>query len=237
MDKNTLSNYGWIVIAVLVLAVMIALATPFGSFIEQGVRATTEGLFDTSKNAVNSAFEDLGVQMEDQTFEDGYKAPNGENQEPISCTHTNTKTEGTITATCITSGHTGKTICIDCGKTIANDAIIPALTHTTNDGICNNCNTNVKVTSFQIQLEYPSYETFQMDEGMTFGEWCLSAYNTKGFYVSTINSPCVVLNEYEDGIFTYIGGSGFGFVYDTDPIQSGHQYILSEGGHHGGGMN
>ena len=72
MDKNTLSNYGWIVIAVLVLSVMIALATPFGSYIEQGVRATTEGLFDTSKNAVNSAFEDLDVQMDDQTFEEGY---------------------------------------------------------------------------------------------------------------------------------------------------------------------
>ena len=76
MDKNTLSNYGWIVIAVLVLSVMIALATPFGQYVEQGVRATTEGLFNTSKNAVNSAFEDLGVQMDDQEFEEGYKAPN-----------------------------------------------------------------------------------------------------------------------------------------------------------------
>ena len=73
MDKNTLSNYGWIVIAVLVLSVMIALATPFGQYVEQGVRATTEGLFDTSKNAVNSAFEDLGVQMDDQKFEEGYE--------------------------------------------------------------------------------------------------------------------------------------------------------------------
>ena len=40
MDKNTLSNYGWIVIAVLVLSVMIALATPFGSYIEQGIKNT-----------------------------------------------------------------------------------------------------------------------------------------------------------------------------------------------------
>ncbi len=78
MDKNTLSNYGWIVIAVLVLSVMIALATPFGAFIEQGVRATTEGLFDTSKNAVNSSFADLGVQIDDQEFESGYKTPNNE---------------------------------------------------------------------------------------------------------------------------------------------------------------
>ena len=53
MDKNTLSNYGWIVIAVLVLSVMIALATPFGQYIENGVRSTTAGLFDTSEKALN----------------------------------------------------------------------------------------------------------------------------------------------------------------------------------------
>ena len=77
MDKNTLSNYGWIVIAVLVLAVMIALATPFGKYIESGVKSTTEGLFSTSENAMNTAFGDMGVQVEKPTFEDGYKTPNG----------------------------------------------------------------------------------------------------------------------------------------------------------------
>ena len=78
MDKNTLSNYGWIVIAVLVLSVMIALATPFGSYIEQGVRATTEGLFSTSENAMNSAFGAMGVEVEKPTFEEGYKTPSGD---------------------------------------------------------------------------------------------------------------------------------------------------------------
>lgn len=37
MDKETLSNYGWVVICVIVLAIMIALATPFGNFIYNGV--------------------------------------------------------------------------------------------------------------------------------------------------------------------------------------------------------
>ena len=37
MDKETLSNYGWIVICVLVLAVMLALATPFGKFISNAI--------------------------------------------------------------------------------------------------------------------------------------------------------------------------------------------------------
>jgi hypothetical protein len=68
MDKSTLSNYGWIVIAALVLSVMIALATPFGSYIENGVRATTEGLFDTSKEAMNTAFNAMGVEVKDQDF-------------------------------------------------------------------------------------------------------------------------------------------------------------------------
>ena len=53
MDKETLSNYGWIVICVLVLAVMIALATPFGSFIAGAVENTTEGLFGASQKAMN----------------------------------------------------------------------------------------------------------------------------------------------------------------------------------------
>ena len=65
MDKSTLSNYGWIVIAVLVLAVMIALATPFGQYVENGVRSTTQGLFDTSEKAMNV----VGMSAGDGSFE------------------------------------------------------------------------------------------------------------------------------------------------------------------------
>ena len=77
MDKNTLSNYGWIVIAVLVLSVMIALATPFGQYVEQGVRSTTTGLFDTSEKAMNV----VGMSASDGDFEDGYTST-GSSSEP-----------------------------------------------------------------------------------------------------------------------------------------------------------
>lgn len=53
MDKETLSNYGWIVICVLVLAVMLALATPFGDFVADAVKSTTQGLFDVNQKALN----------------------------------------------------------------------------------------------------------------------------------------------------------------------------------------
>ena len=47
MDKETLSNYGWVVICVLVLVVMIALATPFGEYIRNAFISGYEGFVDT----------------------------------------------------------------------------------------------------------------------------------------------------------------------------------------------
>ena len=64
MDKETLSNYGWVVICVLVLVVMIALATPFGKFIAEAVKNTTQGLFDASAKALNTGLgEAAGVSV------------------------------------------------------------------------------------------------------------------------------------------------------------------------------
>ena len=52
MDKETLSNYGWIVVLVLVLAVMLALATPFGNFIAGAFKATYAGFGMVGENAL-----------------------------------------------------------------------------------------------------------------------------------------------------------------------------------------
>lgn len=67
MDKETLSNYGWIVICVLVLAVMLALAGPFGTFVADAVKSTTAGLFGVNQNALGAA----GITIEDQAFTNG----------------------------------------------------------------------------------------------------------------------------------------------------------------------
>ena len=74
MDKETLSNYGWIVICTLVLAVMIALATPFGEYISAGVWSTTNGLNDTlNKNMeIAGLYNDFGYSHEGEIPEDGY---------------------------------------------------------------------------------------------------------------------------------------------------------------------
>ena len=70
MDKQTLSNYGWVIITVLVLAVMIALATPFGTYIKDAVKSTTEGMFSVSENALNKGLGEAGVTVNKAEFND-----------------------------------------------------------------------------------------------------------------------------------------------------------------------
>ena len=72
MDKQTLSNYGWIVICVLVLAVMIALATPFGTFVKGATENTTQGLFDVHRTALGVA----GIAIDERGFEDANSSGN-----------------------------------------------------------------------------------------------------------------------------------------------------------------
>lgn len=63
MDKETLSNYGWIVICVLVLSVMIALATPFGGYVADGFKAAYKGFGDTNTEATDMMYSAVGVKV------------------------------------------------------------------------------------------------------------------------------------------------------------------------------
>ena len=54
MDKQTLSNYGWLVIVTLILAVMLALATPFGTYVGDAVVSVANGYVGASNNAMDN---------------------------------------------------------------------------------------------------------------------------------------------------------------------------------------
>jgi hypothetical protein len=45
------------------------------------------------------------------------------------CVHANTSVEGAKNATCTESGHTGKTVCVDCGEIVSAGSVIEALEH------------------------------------------------------------------------------------------------------------
>ena len=53
MDKQTLSNYGWLVIVTLILAVMIAFATPFGNYVGKSAENVANAIIATNDNAVD----------------------------------------------------------------------------------------------------------------------------------------------------------------------------------------
>lgn len=62
MDRETLSNYGWIVICVLVLAVMIALAPVFAEAIRAAVENAYTALIDKGSEAI-SFIDDVAVEV------------------------------------------------------------------------------------------------------------------------------------------------------------------------------
>ena len=55
------------------------------------------------------------------------------------CDHANTKVEGAVEATCTAEGHTGKTVCSDCGETVSEGEVIPMIDHSYVDGTCSVC--------------------------------------------------------------------------------------------------
>ena len=55
MDKQTFGSYGWIVITVVVLAIMIAFSTPFGKFIVGGAQDALGNLTDAGDNGWENA--------------------------------------------------------------------------------------------------------------------------------------------------------------------------------------
>ncbi len=52
MDKETLSHYGWIVILVIILAILLGLAQPFGQFIKVSFMNTNEAMKNTGDKAL-----------------------------------------------------------------------------------------------------------------------------------------------------------------------------------------
>ena len=53
MDKSTLSNYGWLVVVTLALAIMLALATPFGTYVGDAVVSVANGYTKASDKAID----------------------------------------------------------------------------------------------------------------------------------------------------------------------------------------
>ena len=81
MDKETLSNYGWIIVVALVGVIMLTMVTPLGNYIFANIRATTvEKIDDTSIGKKDPETEIIGIknkknitfELQGGTFKGGY---------------------------------------------------------------------------------------------------------------------------------------------------------------------
>ncbi|MBR3704961.1 MAG: dockerin type I repeat-containing protein, partial [Oscillospiraceae bacterium] len=59
--------------------------------------------------------------------------------EIFACSHANTTVEGASEPTCTADGHTGNTVCTDCGNIVKKSEVIPRIAHTYEDGRCTIC--------------------------------------------------------------------------------------------------
>lgn len=53
MDKETLSNYGWVIIVIIIIAILIGLASPFAGFIKDMTLSTLGGLRTKQENVLD----------------------------------------------------------------------------------------------------------------------------------------------------------------------------------------
>ena len=100
MDKKTINHYGWVVVLSLIIAVMLAFATPFGEYIGNGVVSIAQGMVGTNSEAVS----DENVENLKDKFSDILN----------DCPHENTHVVGVKEATCGKDGYTGDLVCKDC---------------------------------------------------------------------------------------------------------------------------
>ena len=213
MDKETLSNYGWIVICVLVLAVMIALAGPFGTFVANAVKSTTAGLFGVNQNALDAA----GIVIGDQEFQcdhnyDGGKCTSCGTVDP---NHTHTYPATGLTAKC--------EICAEVKE------------HTCDYDSNNTCKMcgEEKVILYNITIGGINYQT---RANMTWREWVDSEYNTDGFvledaiyytgdmYVLVVNAE---KTQYVTERIRGYANPDYIVTYGTDYPERGVSYDLS----------
>lgn len=73
-----------------------------------------------------------------------------------------------------------------------------------------------EVSLISFTIESTSY---QAEEGMTWGEWCNSEYNTDGYYIDDDDS---ISNQ---SVSAWIGTSG-NYVFSQDIIIEGYNYVL-----------
>ena len=145
-----------------------------------------------------------------------WEANGGETPAP-ECQHTNTTVEGAVEATCTTDGHTGKTVCSDCGETVSEGAVITATGHKYENGTCTGCGeAEPAAPSFGV-IDAPvagtAYKFGMIQENVSATDVYYLAGGMDGYYMATTTDKDaaidVYLEETEGGyyFYTFVNGT------------------------------
>ena len=127
MDKQTVSSFGWIIIVTVLFAVMIAFATPFGTYVGEGVISTAKGFVGAS----NRNLDENHIEEESGKWSEflGDAEKEGIAGTCYELGHRNLKTVGKIEATCLSAGYSGDKVCGVCDEVIEVGKEVVAANH------------------------------------------------------------------------------------------------------------
>ena len=134
----------------------------------------------------------------------------GGNTEPDqpTCQHANTTVEGAKEATCTENGHTGKTVCSDCGTVLNAGSVIAAPGHSYVDGTCGVCGEADPSTT----PDQPDQPTAGLQEGVAYTISADNATGTLWFNGTVSNGRFNGSYEESEAVHVYIENVDGGFL-------------------------
>lgn len=125
MDKRTLTHYGWIAVVSLILAIMLAFASPFGTYIGDAVVSIARGFFISQ----DSALDKDNIDGKGDKFDTEFNKVQADLYEGDNCEHKNTVLQNVVQATCGKEGYSGDYYCNDCKKIAIYGQATPTTEH------------------------------------------------------------------------------------------------------------
>ena len=147
------------------------------------------------------------------------------------CQHTNTQIVDAKDATCAEDGHTGKTVCADCGETIDAGQVIPATgEHNYENGSCTECG-----------AADPDYKPEEPETSEALIAYVTTEEGSVWVSIDVETLALTVLSEYSDVVYDGAGMGHDGMMYASADgkyvqIDTANDFAVTVGGDTAYGM-
>ncbi|MBR2926737.1 MAG: endonuclease [Clostridia bacterium] len=111
----------------------------------------------------------------------------GGSEQPA-CNHTNTTLQGKQDATCTSDGHTGNTVCTDCGATVSHGSVIKSPGHDYQNGSCSVCGAAIS-TEQKVTITFDADKNNRTEYSTSLQVWVqngITVTNNKGSSTSNV---------------------------------------------------